>query len=201
MAVIIYKGVRYDTLQQTQWAHNALATLNSKAAVQPSPTKEQGDITTTGIAITDNGTYTAPEGQAYKTVSVSVPQPTLTTLNVTANGTYTGKFSEVNVDVPDTPIPTEYQDAYDKVQTITTGERFTTNGTKTGLFENPQVLVPTTSEIGVTLNVTEGGSYTKEPDTGYTYNKVVVDIPTAKFTYHALTMTGEFENIDIEAVV
>ena len=59
------------------------------------------------LTVTENGTTTAPEGTAYNPVTVSVPDPVLETLNVSANGTYTpgpegsiAGWDEVVVSVP-----------------------------------------------------------------------------------------------------
>lgn len=63
----------------------------------------------TTLEVTENGTYTPPEGyDGYNEVSVDI-EPTLDTLSVTENGTYTPPegvdgYNEVVVDVP-TPSP------------------------------------------------------------------------------------------------
>ena len=67
-----------------------------------------GDITVSPLSVTENGTTTAPEGEAYNPVVVNVPQTTVERLDVSQNGTYTpqsGKaYSPVVVDVPQTTV-------------------------------------------------------------------------------------------------
>ena len=62
-----------------------------------------GDVTIEQLDVSANGTY-SESGKAYSPVVVNVPQPTLTTLDVTENGTYTAPsgtaYDEVNVNVP-----------------------------------------------------------------------------------------------------
>ena len=65
------------------------------------------DVTVEPLSVVENGTYTAPEGNAYSPVTVNAPTPepiTVTPLSVTANGTYTAPagaaYSPVTVDVP-----------------------------------------------------------------------------------------------------
>lgn len=65
------------------------------------------------LSVTENGTYTVPEGyDGYNPVSVSVPipQPVLNSLSVTENGTYTPPtgvdgFNEVEVNVQSGSVP------------------------------------------------------------------------------------------------
>lgn len=66
-----------------------------------------GDITTEELEVTENGTYTAPDGKAYTPVTVNVPavEPVLESLNATENGTYEPEegvdgFDSVVVAVP-----------------------------------------------------------------------------------------------------
>lgn len=73
------------------------------------PSKEE----VTGY-ITENGTYTPPEGKVYNAVEVAVPipSPVLQSKSITENGTYTPPsgvdgFNEVVVNVP-TPEPETY---------------------------------------------------------------------------------------------
>lgn len=65
--------------------------------------EELHDVTIEQLTATENKTY-SEEGVAYSPVIVNVPQTTLTTLDVTENGTYTAPsgtaYSEVDADVP-----------------------------------------------------------------------------------------------------
>lgn len=84
------------------------------------------------LSVTENGTYTVPEGyDGYNPVSVSVPipQPVLNSLSVTENGTYTPPtgvdgFNEVEVNVPSSgqPAPLLYWDLsesiYDEIDNL-----------------------------------------------------------------------------------
>ena len=62
-----------------------------------------GDVMVEGLEVTENGTYTAPEGKAYSPVEVAVP---LAEKSVTENGVYNASadsvagYSKVNVNVP-----------------------------------------------------------------------------------------------------
>ena len=62
-----------------------------------------GGISVESLAVTENGTYSAPSGKAYSPVTVNV-QPELEPLSVTENGAYTPEtgvdgFSSVSVNV------------------------------------------------------------------------------------------------------
>lgn len=65
-------------------------------------------ITVEPLNATDNGIYDAGSGKAYNPVSVDVPEPTLISKSITANGTYNASsdnadgYSSVTVNVPDT---------------------------------------------------------------------------------------------------
>lgn len=65
--------------------------------------EELHDVTIEQLTATENRTY-SEEGVAYSPVIVNVPQTTLTTLDVSANGTYTAPsgtaYNEVDVNVP-----------------------------------------------------------------------------------------------------
>ena len=47
-----------------------------------------GDIDVESLSVTENGSYNAGEGKAYNPVIVNVPEPTLKTKSITANGIY-----------------------------------------------------------------------------------------------------------------
>lgn len=86
------------------------------------------------LSVTENGTYTAPEGKAYTPVTVEVPDvpAVLETLSVTENGTYTPEqgvdgFNEVNVNIqpPTSEVVVEYDytlQEYDLIRSVTSGE-------------------------------------------------------------------------------
>lgn len=116
-------------------------------------------------------------------IDVVSPEPTLETLNVTANGTYepgegVDGFNEVNVNVP-TPEPTIYP----------------LNIVQNGVYEAPEG-VDGYSPIGVnvpipddeTLNVYANGTYhPSSPDRRI--NEVIVDVPIPTPTLETLNVT------------
>lgn len=63
---------------------------------------------TESLTITENGTYTAPEGKAYSPIIVDVPETEIEPLTITENGTYTapdGKaYSPIIVNVPSSGV-------------------------------------------------------------------------------------------------
>lgn len=65
-----------------------------------------GEIEVESLTATENKTYNAGEGKAYNPVVVAIPEPTLISKNITANGTYTASsdnadgYSSVSVNVP-----------------------------------------------------------------------------------------------------
>lgn len=63
-----------------------------------------GDVVLKNLSVDENGVYTSASGEAYKKVTVTVPQIDTETLNVTANGTYDAPsdtaYDEVIVNVP-----------------------------------------------------------------------------------------------------
>lgn len=67
--------------------------------------EDKRDPQIVGLSVTENGTY-SEEGKVYKPVVVNVPEKTLTTKSITANGTYNASadnadgYSSVNVNVP-----------------------------------------------------------------------------------------------------
>lgn len=67
--------------------------------------EDDRDPTIEGLSVTENGIY-SKENKAYNPVIVEVPEPTLVTKSITANGTYTASadnadgYSQVTVAVP-----------------------------------------------------------------------------------------------------
>lgn len=65
-----------------------------------------GEIEVESLTATENKTYNAGEGKAYNPVVVAVPEPTLISKNITANGDYSASadnadgYSSVSVNVP-----------------------------------------------------------------------------------------------------
>lgn len=64
-----------------------------------------GDIVLKNLTVTENGVTTAPQGQAFKKVTVNVPQPVYQQKTVTSNGEVTADegydaLSKVTVAVP-----------------------------------------------------------------------------------------------------
>jgi hypothetical protein len=65
-----------------------------------------GDVDVSSLVATENKTYNAGKGKAYNPVIVEVPEPTLISKSITANGTYNASddnadgYSSVSVDVP-----------------------------------------------------------------------------------------------------
>lgn len=123
--------------------------------------------------ITENGTYTADNGYdglsaVVVNVAVSQDDPVIQTLEVTENGTYAvpdgvDGYGVVTVNVP---IP----DGYVRPSgTLEVDE----NGTFDVLgYASVDVNVPETALQGITI--TENGTY--EPQDGYAYNKVIVNV-------------------------
>lgn len=64
----------------------------------------------TTLTATANDTYTPPTGSVYSSVTVNVPQTTVTSLSVTENGTYTAPsgtaYSPVTVEVAGSSVAT-----------------------------------------------------------------------------------------------
>lgn len=210
MAVIIYKGVRYDTLYGGGYktGQDWLQQNESEIAVQPSPTKPQPSIVTESLSVTANGAYTAPEGKAYSAVSVNVPQPTLDDLNVTENGEYNGQFKKVTVNVPTaegvdlevdhlgTYTPPAGKTYKKVVVNGTASASITENGQLTGLYDNPLIAVPAAREEQILPPITENGTYTADPDKMFL--QVQVAVPEAEVIYHSAQENLEFINVDIE---
>lgn len=211
MAVIIYKGVRYDTMYGGGYkSGEAWQQQNeSEIAVQPSPTKPQPSIVTESLSVTANGAYTAPEGKAYSAVSVNVPQPTLDDLNVTENGEYNGQFKKVTVNVPTAEgidLEVEHLGTYEPSapgqlfkKVVVQGQAsamITENGQLTGLYDNPVIAVPAAREEQILPPITENGTYNADDDKMFL--SVTVAVPEAEVIYHSAQETLEFINVDIE---
>lgn len=109
MSVVKYKGLRLDTVGEeingltfNQWLKTANAESKIQAEVDPAIAREK-EVDLLPLTITDNGTYTAPDGYAYKNVVASVGGVTYDDLEVTENGTYQPQsghaYKKVTVDV------------------------------------------------------------------------------------------------------
>ena len=125
----------------------------------------EGSISTIGRApviesksITENGTYTAPEGvDGYSPVTVNVPAPVIQSKSITENGTYTAPegvdgYSPITVNVP-VPAP------------VIQSKSITENGTYTAP-EGVDGYSPITVNVPVRA---EGSKYAvyKEPSMGF----------------------------------
>ena len=212
MAVIIYKGIRYDTLYGGGYKSGQVwqEQNESEIAVQPSPTKPQPSIVTESLSVTANGAYTAPEGKAYSAVSVNVPQPVLDDLNVTENGEYNGQFKKVTVNVDSKEeIETEIEHlgtytppagkAFKKVTVVGhSSASITENGQLSGLYDNPLIAVPAAREEQILPIITENGTYNADNDKMFL--SVTVAVPEAEAIYHSTQENLEFINVDIRVV-
>lgn len=68
-----------------------------------------GGVIVNPLSVTENGEYTAPDGEAYSPVTVNVPQPSGTkTINISQNGTRTedvSSYASAKIVVA-VPVPT-----------------------------------------------------------------------------------------------
>lgn len=181
-----------ETLQR-----NETATDKSGAPIVGNA--EMGGVDTEPITITENGTYSAPEGSAYDPVTVNVPQTTVETLAVTENGTYnapSGKaYDPVTVNVPQTtveplavtengeytpPAGTAYGPVTVSVGSLTTEalavtENGTYNAPSGKAYDPVTVNVPQTTVES--LQITENGTYTAPAGTAY--SPITVNVPSS----------------------
>lgn len=210
--VFTYKGIRYDSLYGGSYraGQRWYDLYRPNFAIQDSPSKPQANINTTSLNVTSNGVYRAPDGTAYDAVAVSVPGPTLTTLNATANDTYEGQFDRVVVNVPQ--LATEEIEveslgtytaptnkAYSKV--VVKGESnktITENGDLTGLYENPRIAIPAAREEQVLPTITANGTYTAADDKMFL--SVTVNVPEPTVTYKAASQELVFNNFEMEVL-
>lgn len=185
MSIIRYGNLRIDQHGEGVNGHTYNSWLNSsdteekiRAEVDPAIAKEK-EVDLIGGAFVNNGTYTAPDGQAYKTVSVAVSESQLTDLDVTENGIYEGRFKKVNVNVP-TPTGTSLV------------------ATSLGTYEP----VPGTMYNHVAIQGRDGETITENGQLSGLYQNpyIQVDVKEPKITYHAEDMSLEFEDIEMEVV-
>lgn len=131
-----------------------------------------GGVTVNPLSVTENGEYTAPDGEAYSPVTVNVPQPSGTKqISISTNGTTTHDVedyvsAQITVAVPQ-PSGTK---------TINISQ----NGTRTenvNDYASAEIVVAVPVPTLDTLNATDNGTYT--PASGHAYSSVVVAIPSA----------------------
>lgn len=131
-----------------------------------------GGVEVNPLVVTENGEYTAPDGEAYSPVTVNVPQPSGTKqISISANGTTMHDVNdysnaEITVAVPQ-PSGTK---------TINISQ----NGTRTENVSNyasAKIVVAVPVPTLDTLTATDNGTYT--PASGHAYSSVVVAIPSA----------------------
>ena len=131
----------------------------------------------THLNISENGTYTPPEGyDGFDEVVANVPQPqpVIESKNITANGTYTAPsgvdgFSPVVVNVP-------------QPQPVIESKNITANGTYTAPsgvdgFSPVVVNVPQPQPVIESKNITANGTYTA-PSGVDGFSPVVVNVPS-----------------------
>lgn len=135
------------------------------------------DIRVRALNVTENGTYTAPSGTAYGTVSVDVSSGgsgiEVQELEITANGTYTAPsgvaYSPVTVSVPSSGGMTRLEVIIDSGSTVTavnkdTGESY--SGTEEVLLSDGAVysvmvpLIPTNTSVTYTVTASKDTSTT-----------------------------------------
>lgn len=131
-----------------------------------------GGVTVNPLSVTENGEYTAPDGEAYSPVNVNVPQPSGTKqISINANGTTTHDVedyenAQITVAVPQ-PSGTK---------TINISQ----NGTRTenvNDYASAEIIVAVPVPTLDALTATDNGTYT--PASGHAYSSVVVAIPSA----------------------
>lgn len=129
-------------------------------------------VTVNPLSVTENGEYTAPDGEAYSPVTVNVPQPSGTkNISINANGTTTHDVedyenAQITVAVPQ-PSGTK---------TINISQ----NGTRTenvNDYASAEIIVAVPVPTLDALTATDNGTYT--PASGHAYSSVVVAIPSA----------------------
>ena len=150
-----------ETLQRNE-------TATDKSGAPIVGTAEMGGVDTEPISITENGTYSAPEGSAYDPVTVNVPQTTVTPLSVTENGEYTPPagtaYGPVSVSVGS--VTTE---------TLTVTQNGTYNAPSGKAYDPVTVNVPQTTVES--LQITENGTYTAPA--GKAYSPITVNVPSS----------------------
>lgn len=163
-----------ETLQRNE-------TATDKSGAPIVGTAEMGGVDAEPIIITENGTYSAPEGSAYDPVTVNVPQTTVETLAVTENGTYnapSGKaYDPVTVNVPQTTV--------EPLAVTENGEYTPPAGTAYG-----PVTVSVGSVTKETLTVTENGTY--NAPSGKAYDPVTVNVPQTTVESLQITENGTY---------
>lgn len=126
----------------------------------------QPDHNVEPLSVTNNGTYTAPQGKAYSPVTVNVPHITTEEFSTSANGTFhapSGKaYDPVIVNVPHIEV---------EAKNVTANGTYTAPSGKAYSPVTVNVSQPTIEALAVTSN----GTYTAP--SGKAYSPVTVNVP------------------------
>ena len=112
-------------------------------------------VTVEALSATENKTYTAPSGKAYSPVTVNVPEKTLGTKSIIANGNYPASgdnldgYSSVSINVPNSYA------AGDEGKVVSGGALVAQTARASQITENGEY--DTTNNNSVTVNVSGGG--------------------------------------------
>ena len=154
-----------------------------------------GGVNIEELSVTENGTYTAPEGSAYSPVVVAVPQPSGTKqISISENGTTTHDVEDYKNAQIAVSVPNSYA-AGDEGKVVKNGalvaqtarsSSITQNGTY-DTTDNNSVTVAVPAPSGTkTINISQNGT-TTENVSGYASANIVVAVPVP--TLDTLTAT------------